>query len=67
MTVYIISQGERGEGGYILEIHQSFEKAKESFKGFAPTDDGWKVNESGDYAHNGCDWIDIAPQEVIPS
>lgn len=64
MTVYIVENGERYEGGSVVSVHSSYAKAVEAalavqthFAG------GWKPDRE-DHWTNGCDYVTVLQYEV---
>ncbi len=74
-VVYIVSHGERGEGGSIRAVFSTIEGARAHvweyisedkntlFNGWKTKDDSWKGCHG--YWVDGCDWLAIVEWEVF--
>jgi len=69
--VYIVENGEKYEGGYVVSIHKTFEGAvKAALQVRACFEGGWVKDlmdeEPGKFCswENGCDWLSVRKMEV---
>ena len=65
--VYIVSRGERFEGGQIQSVHENLESAiKSALEIPCVFEGGWEESTSRPhYWTNGCDFIDVQSFDVI--
>jgi hypothetical protein len=61
MKVYILSRGEKGEGGNVRGVYSTIKKAREAVKKEKPCfDGGWVQSEGADlFWTNRCDFLEI--------
>ena len=66
--VYIVSHGERCEGGSVVSVHHSFKKAiKAALAVECCFAGGWEQDtEDSTYWTNGCDFVCVEPYKVQP-
>lgn len=70
MKVWVLTQGEDCEGGFVLRVYATAELAHADFmeavRGMYRSVDDAKRNEDGSlYAHAGCDRICLDPYDVV--
>ena len=68
MKVYVVSHGERSEGGNVVSIHKSIESATKAALSFeCHFSGGWTPDSDGStYWTNGCDFVCVESFKVKP-
>jgi hypothetical protein len=65
MKVYVVEHGEKFEGGQIIGVYTTYEKAKFVALSQEPVfDGGWIADDCGTYRYNGCDYVNVKEFEV---